>query len=287
MIDRPTIAKAKYRSRFRLWCGRWLYTSMRYLVWYFGRIKFARKRVDPSTPYTCFEHQTLLLRPLKEVDMQYQHNKITNLKLAAKHLDGVVLRPGEVLSYWKLIGRPTRIKGYLKGIVLCSGRFKPGMGGGLCQMSNLIYWMTLHTPLSVVERYRHSYDVFPDANRTQPFGSGATCVYPYRDLMIANPTQSTFRLEVSVGEHYLRGKWLSDTPLAVEYEIEERNHHMSTQYWGGYSRHNEIWRLVRSKSTQEQIAEEFVTRNDAMMMYAPFLDQTNATQRNENLVCEE
>ena len=45
-------------------------------------------------------------------------------------------------------------------------------GGGLCQLSNLIYWMTLHTPLTITERYRHSYDVFPDSNRTQPFGSG-------------------------------------------------------------------------------------------------------------------
>ena len=62
--------------------------------------------------------------------------------------------------------------------------------------------MTLHTPLTVVERYRHSYDVFPDSGRTQPFGSGATCVYPYRDLMIRNDTQTTFRLHVTVGERY-------------------------------------------------------------------------------------
>ena len=40
--------------------------------------------------------------------------------------------------------------------------------------------MTLHTPLQVTERYRHSYDVFPDADRKLPFGSGATCAYNYR-----------------------------------------------------------------------------------------------------------
>lgn len=45
------------------------------------------------------------------------------------------------------------------------------------------------TPLTVVERYRHSHDVFPDANRTQPSGSGATCAYPHRDLMIRNDTE--------------------------------------------------------------------------------------------------
>ena len=78
--------------------------------------------------------------------MQYQYNKITNLRLAAARLDGVVLRPGETFSYWRLIGRPSRRKGYLDGIVLFCGTFRPGVGGGLCQMSNLIFWMTLHTP---------------------------------------------------------------------------------------------------------------------------------------------
>ena len=80
--------------------------------------------------------------------MQYQYNKITNLRLAAARLDGVVLRPGETFSYWRLIGRPSRRKGYLDGIVLFCGTFRPGVGGGLCQMSNLIFWMTLHTPLT-------------------------------------------------------------------------------------------------------------------------------------------
>lgn len=44
--------------------------------------------------------------------------------------------------------------------------------------------MALHTPLTVTERHRHGYDVFPDAERTIPFGSGATCFYNYGDLMI-------------------------------------------------------------------------------------------------------
>ena len=44
-------------------------------------------------------HHTPLLRKLKDVEMQYQHNKITNLKLAVARLDGIVVQPGETLSY--------------------------------------------------------------------------------------------------------------------------------------------------------------------------------------------
>ena len=39
-------------------------------------------------------HHTPLLRKLKDVEMQYQHNKITNLKLAVARLDGIVVQRG-------------------------------------------------------------------------------------------------------------------------------------------------------------------------------------------------
>ena len=54
--------------------------------------------------------------------------------------------------------------------------------------------MTVHTPHTVVERWRHSYDVFPDCGRTQPFGSGATCAWPSLDLQPQNRTATSFRL---------------------------------------------------------------------------------------------
>ena len=106
---------------------------------------------------------------LRGEEMEWQRNKVTNLKLAVAPLAGLVLDPGETFSYWKLIGKPSRRKGYKEGMVLFLGRIGGDIGGGLCQLSNLIFWMTLYTPLTVVERYRHSHDVFPDANRTQPF----------------------------------------------------------------------------------------------------------------------
>lgn len=174
--------------------------------------------------------------------MALQRNKITNLRLAAVRLDGVVLHPGETFSYWKLIGKPSRRKGYLDGMVLFLGRIGSDVGGGLCQLSNLIFWMTLHTPLTVVERYRHSHDVFPDAGRTQPFGSGATCAYPHRDLMIRNDTDQDFQLCLRVGETHLEGEWRAVEPPHCRYELLERNHRIDQAAWGGYLRHNELYR---------------------------------------------
>jgi vancomycin resistance protein VanW len=35
----------------------------------------------------------MLLRPLKDVDMYLQHNKVTNLQLATKRIHKVVIHP--------------------------------------------------------------------------------------------------------------------------------------------------------------------------------------------------
>ncbi len=80
------------------------------------------------------------------------------------------------------------------------------------------FWMTVHTPLTVIERHRHGYDVFPDSNRTQPFGSGASCFYPHGDLMIRNDTPDDYQLLVSVGDKFLEGEWRVDrTAIQIRY----------------------------------------------------------------------
>ena len=45
-------------------------------------------------------------------------------------LDGIILRPGETFSYWRLIGKPSRRKGYKEGMVLFLGRIGGDIGGG-------------------------------------------------------------------------------------------------------------------------------------------------------------
>jgi len=188
------------------------------------------------------------------------------------NVDGVVIAPGEVFSYWRLIGNPTRRKGYQPGMVLHTGGFRPGVGGGLCQLSNLIFWMTAHTPLTVIERHRHGYDVFPDANRTQPFGSGATCSYNYLDLCIRNDTPYIFCLSVSLTETHLQGRWLCDQPLPYTYELYETNHRFQSEYWGGFSRHNELRRKTLNQQGQI-VSDDYFIENHAIMMYSPLLPQ--------------
>lgn len=54
--------------------------------------------------------------------------------------------------------------------------------------------------------------MFPDSNRTQPFGSGATCFYNYMDLMVRNDTPDTWRLVLQVTDTHLEGECRADGP---------------------------------------------------------------------------
>ena len=259
-----------HRTWLRLRLGKAYYAGRRYLLWCSPKFHWANVRNEERLPCLQFSHATPLYRHLRGEDMELQKNKVTNLRLAVARLDGLVLRPGETFSYWRLIGKPTRRKGYLDGMVLFLGHIGSDVGGGLCQLSNLIFWMTLHTPLTVVERYRHSHDVFPDAGRTQPFGSGATCAYPHRDLMIRNDTGQAFQLCLRVGDTHLEGQWRAEKPPVCRYEIVERNAQMDQASWGGYIRHNELFRKVYQLNG-EWVKEEFLFANDAIMMYSPLL----------------
>ncbi|MDY4966044.1 MAG: VanW family protein [Dysosmobacter sp.] len=260
------------RSWLRLRLGKAYYAARRYALWRSPRYRWARERRRDSLPYLQASHKTPLLRHLRGEDMELQRNKVVNLRLAVEKLDGVLLRPGETLSYWRLIGKPSARCGYLPGMVLFLGCIGSDVGGGLCQLSNLIFWMTLHTDLTVVERYRHSHDVFPDAHRSQPFGTGATCAYPHRDLMLRNDTQETYQLRLRVGEKNLEGEWLATAPPLHRFEIQERDARMDQAAWGGYVRHNAIWRRVFDRDGRF-LEDQPLFTNDAIMMYSPLLPE--------------
>ena len=81
--------------------------------------------------------------------------------------------------------------------------------------------------------------------------------------MIRNDTQTTFRLHVTVGGEFLEGEWRAASERLVD-------HCMQSEYWGGYSRHNKLYREVYDAEGR-CVDVQYVTRNDALMMYSPFL----------------
>jgi len=272
MIEQQQVDKPQQRSNLRKILGKEFFIVKRQVSWFLGDNNFAK--VDTKIKYdnSLIKHKSFLLRPLKDVEMYLQHNKVTNLKIAISHLDKVVIKPGQTFSIWRLVGRPTKSKGYLDGITLHNGKISKDTGGGLCQLGNLIYWLALHTPLTIKERWRHSYDVFPDINRTIPFACGATLSYNYIDLQLVNNTDNYFQINLWLDKEYLNGEITCNADLKTKYDIYEKDHMFKQQWWGGYTRHNKIWKKI-TNLTDNSITEELVTENNAIMMYNPLLDK--------------
>ena len=263
------IKKPIHRSRLRQYFGKEYFILKRKWQEKFGRKSFATPVDYEFDDFQVYKHQSLILRPLKNVDMYLQENKRTNLALANKKLNQTLIKPGQTFSFWHLVGRPTAAKGYLEGLVLKQGEIATGTGGGLCQLGNLLFWIFAHSPLTITERHRHGFDVFPDVNRKVPFGAGATLSYNYIDLQVKNETQNTFQLKLWLDETHLHGALYSKKALTSTFKIEERNHIMKQQYWGGYSRHNQIVKIETAKGKQSK--ETLLVENHAVMMYTPFL----------------
>jgi len=247
----------------------WTKRIKRQFSWYLDNKRYASKKSTDILPFRIKKHQSVLLKKLGENNEQLQINKVTNLKIAAARINGIHIKPGETFSFCKLVGRPTKRKGYLLGMELTFGEARAGIGGGICQISNLIHWLVIHSPLTVMERYHHSFDPFPDDGRVLPFGSGATVFYNYRDYQFTNNTPHTFQINLWFSEKCLEGELRLDEELDYAYHVEEKAHQflkIDNQFY----RKNEIWRHKILKFQSGKVVEtELVTKNFARVTYTP------------------
>ena len=255
----------------------WTRRLIRYGDWYFDNKKYAKERTTEKIAFRVKKHQSVLLKKLGDNNEQLQLNKVTNLKIAVKQLDGILIKPGETFSFCKLVGLPTKRKGYLLGMELSFGEARAGIGGGICQISNLIHWLVMHSPLTVTERYHHSFDPFPDDGRVLPFGSGATVFYNYRDYQFTNNTEHTFQINLWFSDKCLEGELRIDKELDYAYHIIEKEHQF-LKIDGQFFRKNEIWREKILKFESGKIIEtKLLTKNFARVTYEPenYIEQKN------------
>lgn len=243
----------------------------RALRWHFGPERFAGTISEERLPNKVYRHQSKLRRQLSNDPRAeiWQENKVHNHRLAIPYLNGVIIRPGETLSFWKLVGRPTAARGFREGMELAMGRARGGIGGGLCQIANLIHWLALHSPLVVTKRSNHSFDPFPDRGRVIPYGTGAALFYNFVDLWVKNPTPHAFQLRLWLTDTLLNGELRCSVPMTVRYRIIEKNGRF-TQTDGRWFRHNEIWRETIAKGEDARIvATEMLYENHVRVLYEP------------------
>ena len=231
------------------------------------KTRFAKERTTDSLPILVYRHNSLIRRRLGNVNMQLQENKATNLALAVKHIDGLIIRPGETFSVWRQIGRTTRRKGYKEGLTIAKGTPNQGIGGGLCQLSNLIHWMVLHSELTITEHHHHDgLDLFPDFGRQIPFGTGTSISYNYIDYRVKNDTDNTYQLRLWVDDEYLCGELRATELLPHTFHIHAENEYFSRED-GVIYRNGQVYRDIIDRTSGQSVDSQLIRTNHARVMY--------------------
>ncbi|MBN2729656.1 MAG: VanW family protein [Bacteroidales bacterium] len=238
----------------------------RKIQWVRDRSIFALRKSDEQLLYEVFNHSSLLIRRLEGVDLQLQYNKVKNLQIASNHIHQLLIKPGEKFSLYRLLGKPSNKRGFEKGLELSRGKMEGAIGGGLCQVANILHWMVLHSDMDMIERHHHSVDIFPDSGRIVPFGTGATLFYNFKDFVFQNNTNRTYQLLLYLDDEYLQGKILTDDSLHEQYQVFEKAHSFS-KVGDDFYRENEIWRKDLKSGK-----EELLFANKYKTLYTPSVE---------------
>ena len=142
-------------------------------------------------------------------------NKVENIKIAIKKIEPIVIQPNQIFSFWELVKKPSKKDGYKSGRNIIGDKLQEDIGGGLCQVSGIIYHLALLSGMEIVERHNHTIDLYKEEERYTPIGTDATVVFGYKDVRFKNSTSSALSFSFEVGESQFSSILLADKKLPV------------------------------------------------------------------------
>lgn len=231
--------------------------------------KFSREILETPLPNLVTEYSSNMIKRGPGVDPETQSNKAVNIAIANRSLNGIVVHPGETFSFWTLVGRATKRKGYQVGRILQGSRLITGTGGGLCNLANTINYMVLHTPLDITEFHTHSDALAPDKGERRPLANGTSVCFNSVDYRFKNNTDQDFQLLIRCDGDDLCGEIRSERPVDNSYRLTEEDHHF-TKEGDKYYRVSKIYRETLDKDGNV-IKKELIVDNHSEVFFDPEL----------------
>lgn len=232
--------------------------------------KFSKIRKESLLPNVVSSHSIKLIKRGPGIDINLQKGKATNIQIAAQTLNHIIIKPGEEFSFWSLVGNTTKRKGYQEGRVIFNEEVVPGIGGGLCNLANLLHLLIVHSPMEITEFHAHSDALDPDKGERKPFANGTSVQYNNQDYRFKNNTEQVMQLRTWVDNEILFGELRSESQFPFTFQIIEEDHHFKKE-GDHYYRNSMIYREKLDRKTEEILGKELILKNHSMVMYDPNL----------------
>jgi vancomycin resistance protein VanW len=137
----------------------------------------------------------------------------------------------------------------------------------MCQLSNLIHWLVLHSDLTIAEHHHHDgLDLFPDFGRQIPFGTGTSISYNYIDYRVKNETANTYQLRLCTDDEYLCGELRAMEHQPHTFHIHAENEYFSRE-GGIIYRNGQVYRDIIDRMTGQHLDSHLIRTNHAKVMY--------------------
>lgn len=228
--------------------------------------KIARSVQKTPLPVVVSSHSGNMIKRAPGVDLTLQLNKAENIDIASKAIYGRLVHPGETFSFWDCVGKITKRKGYKEGRVIRKNKLIAGLGGGLCNLSNTLHLLALHSPMDVTEFHHHSDALAPDEGPRVPFSAGTSVNYNNVDFRFKNNTDQTVQVLVWCDGEMLHAELRSQREYPCSYQLVEEDHCFKL-YGQVYYRDSKIYRNVTDKATGEFLRKELILNNHSEVMY--------------------
>ncbi len=110
-------------------------------------------------------------------------DRINNLQLAVKLINGTLVAPGGTFSLNEAVGPRTVERGFRTAPVIIGNEYEEDVGGGVSQVATTVFNAAWEAGVKVLERNPHSLYI-----SRYPLGRDATVNYPDLDLKFRNDT---------------------------------------------------------------------------------------------------
>lgn len=227
---------------------------------------FATDFQKEKLTYVVSERSSNMIKRAEGVDLASQFNKAKNIELACQKLNGLVIKPGEVFSFWKVVGKISEKKGYKAGRVIERNKLILGIGGGICNLANTINLLVIHSPLLITEFHTHSDALAPDETGRIPLNAGTSVSYNHIDYRFKNTTNQSFQLMLWCEGEVLHAALRSERELPYTYDILEENHHFTKEKEKFY-RISKIYKATLSKTSGDMVEKTLIWDNHSEVMF--------------------